>query len=384
MKICHAFIFYSVRHAGGTCDLMHKLCNYQARIGLKPVILAGKPYFDAKLAAETHGTEFVTTASWFVALGLNLMPALPLVLWRKLPDVSVVHMHAYRTFQNVVLYFFCRLKSVPFVIDAHGSAIYGTRKPLMKRLFDRTIGRMMLRDAAALIAETEVGVEEYRALGACADRITVLPPPFDTEEFEALPQPGEFRARFGFDRAKIVLFVGRINRIKGLDFLIRGFAEYRITDPDCVLAVVGGDDGHLDELKALARELGVSDAVRFVGFLSGREKLSALVDADVFAQTSRHEQGAWAPIEAVLSGTPIIVTSHTGAGEDVRRFGAGELVRIDDAADLAAALRRVFSDYPAAKERTRRARERIAGELSLSARIRDYEALYRRAAGRGA
>ena len=65
-------------------------------------------------------------------------------------------------------------------------------------------------------------------------------------------------------------------------------------------------------------------------FLEGNDKNSALVDAEIVAQMSRQEQGAWAPLEGVLCKTPIIVTADTGTGEDVKRLNAGYLVDFDN------------------------------------------------------
>ena len=70
-------------------------------------------------------------------------------------------MHIYRTYQSMILYIFCKLFNVKFVIDAHGAVPYHTNKIRLKKLFDMFIGRRMLRDAHKLIAETEVGKQEY-------------------------------------------------------------------------------------------------------------------------------------------------------------------------------------------------------------------------------
>ena len=94
----------------------------------------------------------------------------------------------------------------------------------------------------------------------------------------------------------------------------------------------------------------------FTGFVGGNEKNAALIDADIVAQMSRQEQGAWAPFEAVLCGTPIIVTDHTGAGEDVRRVSAGETVEFDNVSELSKTMEGILNKPKNAKEKTLKAK----------------------------
>ena len=90
----------------------------------------------------------------------------------------------------------------------------------------------------------------------------------------------------------------------------------------------------MTECKKIVSDLNIEDRVVFTGFLGGEYKNSALVDSDIVVQLSRQEQGAWAPLEAVLCETPIVVTDHTGTGEDIKRMDAGYLVKFDDVTGL--------------------------------------------------
>lgn len=380
-RVCHVFPFFSIRYFGGTCDWMYKLTKAQKRAGMRPLILTGSYRFDSELAASLPGVGFRVFRSFLDRAGFSLMPGLLRFARTELPEYDVVHMHVFRTFQNAVLYYYCKKHGIPFIVDAHGAVPYHQRKPIIKRLFDALIGRKMLRDAAFVVAETAVGVDEYKAIlpSLPADRLVTLAAPFDTEEFDSLPQRGAFRDRFGIPQdAKLVVFLGRVHPLKGNDFLIQGIAELRKRRDDVWLGIVGGDDGHMDVCKALVRELALDDRVVFAGFLGGKDKLTALVDADIVAQMSRVEQGAWAPIEGVLSGTPIIVSSHTGAGEDVRRLDAGYLAEFGNVADLADKIDWILSHYDEAKAKTDKARQLIVREHSMTARISEFADLYAR------
>jgi len=100
------------------------------------------------------------------------------------------------------------------------------------------------------------------------------------------------------------------------------------------------------------------------------------VDADVLIQTSRYEQGAWAPFEAILCNTPIIVSSNSGAGEDVKKIDAGYLVEYGNKNELRDTIQNVLDNQAEAQSKTKRARDYIEANLSLSKRVEDYERLY--------
>ena len=133
-------------------------------------------------------------------------------------------------------------------------------KRFLKKLFDFVIGKRMLRDAKILVAETDVGRQEYIEIMPELEKneIAVLSPPFDTDEFIDLPIRGEFRNKFNLDQdKKIIMFLGRIHYIKGNDFLIKGFAEALKKETIYFLVLVGPDDGHMEECKNLVDSLDI-------------------------------------------------------------------------------------------------------------------------------
>jgi glycosyltransferase involved in cell wall biosynthesis len=157
---------------------------------------------------------------------------------------------------------------------------------------------------------------------------------------------------------------------------VESFYELTKSRDDAVLVIVGSDDGHKFTLDKLISNLELSERVLFTGFLSGVDKLSALIDADVVVQASAYEQGAKVPFEVVLCGTPIVVTKHTGAGEDVKRLDAGYLVEFDNKNEMADLILKVFEDPTEAKTKARQAADYIRRNMSMVSRIEDYEKLY--------
>ncbi len=101
------------------------------------------------------------------------------------------------------------------------------------------------------------------------------------------------------------------------------------------------------------------------------------MDADILVQPSRYEQAAWAPIEAVLCGTPVIVSENSGSGEDISRIQAGYLVNYGDRKQLVRTIERVLENPAESKEMVRRAQQYIRTNLSLDKKVEEYKDLYR-------
>jgi glycosyltransferase involved in cell wall biosynthesis len=160
--------------------------------------------------------------------------------------------------------------------------------------------------------------------------------------------PGGFRAAHPELKDKrIVLFLSRFDRKKGLELLLPAFAEVRREFPDAALALAGsGDEVLLGELKEQARNLGIAENISWTGFLKGEAKGAAFADADVFVLPSWSENFGIAVVEAMAAGCPVVVTDQVAIHGDIAQSGAGYVTTCDSAA-IAGALGRVLADSAA-------------------------------------
>jgi len=93
-------------------------------------------------------------------------------------------------------------------------------------------------------------------------------------------------------------------------------------------------------------------------------------------QCSQQEQGPRVPFEAVLLGTPVIVTKHTGSGEMVTQFDAGQVVEYNNTEQLSQSLQNVIDNLEYAKNRTNKAAIKIKKSMSLEKVVSQYQELY--------
>jgi glycosyltransferase involved in cell wall biosynthesis len=248
-----------------------------------------------------------------------LPPGLVAAAARRIRGFDVVHATDARTVATATAYLAARAAGVPFVLSAHGS-LPGSQglRGAVKRAYDAVLVRPMLERAALLLAQTDHEARLYRDAGGRPDTIRMLPLPIDLSTLPSSFEPGFLRSRAGVEGgAPVVLFLGRIHHLKGLDLLAEAVAD-RVT-----LVVVGRDDGAWPAIAARWPQ------VRFLGPLYGVERFHAYADADVFALTPRHwEETSLASLEAAATGTPIVVTEQADV-PGLDESGGGLVVPLD-------------------------------------------------------
>jgi glycosyltransferase involved in cell wall biosynthesis len=380
MKILQVFDIFSPQ-GGGTAESIRKLSLALIKGGHEVTIYTTDYKLDKEYIKSLKGIKVYPFHCLSSLAGFYFTPDITGTIKKELSGFNIIHLHCFRSYQNILIHRYASKYSIPYIVDAHGSLsrVIGGKsrlKALLKWFFDLAFGFRILKDAKRVIAETETGISEYEGLGVKRDRVAVIAPPFAIEDFSHLPPPGLFRQKYSLQNKKLVLFLGRIHYIKGLDFLVESFYELIKSRNNVILAIVGNDDGYKLTLEKLVNKLALSEKVLFPGFLFGNEKLSALVDADVVVQTSRYEHGTVVPFEAVLCNTPIIVSKNTSASENVRKIDAGYLVEYGNKQELKETLQYVLDHPDEARQKTQKAKEYIEANLSSEKVIEKYEHLY--------
>ena len=185
----------------------------------------------------------------------------------------------------------------------------------------------------------------------------------------------QFRKRYGIEsHEKIVLFLARINKIKGLDLLLNAFCGLEKEVDDIRLVIAGPDDGYLAQLKEDITRLGITDEVLLTGPLYKKAKLEAYVDADAYVLPSSYDTFPLTVIEACACGAPTIVTNRCGIADAIREVG---YVADYDINQLQSAMRDVVTNA-ALRERMGRGGARMVRErYNIEKIIDDLERLYR-------
>lgn len=223
----------------------------------------------------------------------------------------------------------------------------------------------VVRCADLMVASTGEEREQLVDLyDADRDRIEIVPPGVDHRTF-APGDPVAARATLGLDAgARLLLFVGRIQPLKGADLAVRVLAE--LADPGAVLLVVGGPSGRegeaeLARLHDLVDELGVAGQVRFVPPQPHAALAAYYQAADVCLVPSRTESFGLVALEAAACATPVVAAAVGGLGSVVADGETGFLVEGRAAHDYATLVAMILADQDLAGELGRKAAARAAG-----------------------
>lgn len=315
MKILQVIPYFHPKR-GGDVNVCYNLSKQLVKKGHNITILttnfeADKEYIKS-IEKEKVG---IIALSCIANIGLFLYsPSIKRWAEKHLKKYDIAHMHTYRAYQNNVISHYARKYNIPYIIQAHGSLLTFFAKPKLKKLYDFIWGYKLLRDAHTVIALTETEKEQYKKMGVKEDKIEIVPNGIDLEEYENLPKRGEFRKKCGIkEDEKIVLYLGRLHGSKGIDLLIDIFGDIAKELDRVKLVIVGPDDGFLLSLRRQVERLQIIDKVLFTGFITQKEKISALVDADLFV-TPKFSGFPMSFLEACACGTPIITTN---AGDEL-------------------------------------------------------------------
>ena len=383
MKILYNFSNFSPITGGGTTNLTSKLMMELKERG-HDVTLYTSDYKQDNDYINKLGVRALPFKDIINLSGLHFTPGLFNIAKKDISNYDVIHLHAQRSLQHAPICYYAHKHGVPYIIDSHGSTPK-TGKKLMKVIYDTIFSNMIYKNCSHFIAENEFGKQEYITLGIPEDKITIIhPQPFPIEDFLNTTPPDLFKNTFNIDKnKKIIMSFGRIHPIKGIIHSVEGFARVLKRRNDVVLVIVGGDDGGMNQINKKIKELGIGNDVILTGFVTGELRLSAMAAGDVAIQTSIYEQGAWSLFEIVLCGTPIIASSHTGAGIDVKRIDAGYLVDIYNYDEIANTINYVLDHPYESKQKAQNGRDYLISEASIHKVIEKFESVYEKCLKKG-
>ena len=240
----------------------------------------------------------------------------------------------------------------------YGVVVYGTDLLLLdakirRSMLKRRTTRVLLGDAAVIVAISAWTAELCQAvlgtLGLSADgRVRRVPLGTDPKHFRPGVDPRAVRQRFGLSDGPWLLTVARLEWHKGIDTVIKALPALRAAHPGARYAVAGVGERR-PHFERLVAELGLGDAVRFLGAVTDEELPALYNAADVYVGASRlHDLMAEgfgiSLVEASACGLAVVGGRSGGVPDAVRDGETGILVDPDDPAAVAAGIGRLLAD----------------------------------------
>jgi glycogen(starch) synthase len=199
--------------------------------------------------------------------------------------------------------------------------------------------------------------------------------------YNGIQQPSLEPTPLPFD-PPVILGFGRLIHSKGFDVALDAFASVRDRFPSARF-ILAGDGQARTELEKQVTELGIDDAVSFIGWVAPDQVISWINTATMVVIPSRSEPFGLVALEAGLMARPVVATKVGGLAEIILHERTGILVPNEEAVSMAEGIAYLL-DHPADAVRMgREARERVIQEFSMERCVDSYDRIYRKLIARG-
>jgi len=297
---------------GGTAERTLQMSRYLVANDIQCSVLTIDTHIPAERTSFLQSGQFISLPPLFKRFYI------PKASYRKIKKIvesaDIVHLMGHWTILNAMVYLAARSLNRPYVFCPAGALPIFGRSRILKKIYNWVIGRKIANNAAKCIAITENEKADFFEYGVNENKIVVIPNGVDESDFKADDVMG-FRRKYALSSRPFILFVGRLNLIKGPDLLLHAFCQIKDDFPDFDLVFVGPDGGLLQQLKDVAKKFAVEHRVFFLGYLGGEDKSYAYHAATFLAIPSRHEAMSIVVLEAGVCGTPSLFTDQCGLNE---------------------------------------------------------------------
>jgi len=300
-------------------------CNHEASIAHQSDHVGGVPVERIPAVGAIFSTPFA--------------PSFPVAYAREVQEADIVHIHT--PFPLVELLDPWLRYNARLVVTLH-SVPTQTKWTMLDPLYQAALSRFV-ENAHRVVTTSEAMINSVPFLRRNSERCEVIPPAADVQKRDVDEREQKhLRQEIEADDKKVILFVGRLVYYKGVDILLRAMTEVE----DAILIAVGKGPER-EALQELTSELGITDQVRFPGFVSEDDLpvYYSIADLFVLPSVSSSEAFGIVQIEAMMYGVPVVNTSlDTGVASVSRDGETGLTVPPDDVEALTEAIQTLLSD----------------------------------------
>lgn len=380
MHILHVSPYYAPAYSfGGVVSMLEGLTQAQVKAGHQVTVLTSDAYslesrYQGELDTVQEGVRVFRCPNWVYSLRrYNLDTPFSMAKQAKniMPEVDIVHLHEFRTIENLLVTGIAEKHNKPVVLSPHGTLTYSTGRSALKSLWDKWLSPSVAKRIGHVMTLAESELEDAQATWeqfSSNPDFSIVPNGVNLAQYANLPNESQFREKYNLGDALIVLFMGRLHQRKGVDVLAKAFKQANLSDVKLVIA--GPDEGMRPLIESLADE-----NIILTGFLGGEERLSALASANLFVLPAIGEGLSMAVLEAMASGLAVLLSEGCNLPE-AQEAHAGKIVLVDIDA-LAKALEDMFSDREALSQMGENAQNLIQEKFTWDIVASQMDAVYK-------
>ncbi|UCE36400.1 MAG: glycosyltransferase family 4 protein [Thermoplasmata archaeon] len=268
----------------------------------------------------------------------SIMPSMVGAVLKERWDI--IHAHSWGFYPSHVGAIAKRAKRGKFVLTPHlhpGETSWGgERRKRARGIYDKYLSKRVTSAASRVICVSQGEMKYAVEAGISPNKIVIVPDSVDVSRFDGLAE-GIFKKKYGI-HYDFVLFVGRLAKNKGLEYLVGAMPDILNDFPNTKLVLIGEDEGMHNKLIGHAKELGIEHNILFLGMLDDNEVSEAFLDCSVFVLPSEFEAFGIVLIEAMAAGKPTVATRVGGVPYVVEEGKTTTLVDYADSNQLAVAI----------------------------------------------
>ena len=386
MKILMLTWEYPPRIVGGIARVVNDLSKRLIKDGHDVTVVTYRegnaPYFEDDKGVKVYRVDnFMINPNnfidWIMQMNFNMIAKANEIIAKE-GAFDVIHAHDW-----LVAYAAKTLKNsydIPIV-----STIHATESGRNSGIHDETqryindTEWMLTYESTEVIVNSNYMKRELQSLfGLPFEKINVIPNGININMFNGVEKDYDFRRKYALDNEKIILFMGRLVYEKGVQHLISAMPKILAGYHDAKL-VIAGKGGMLDELRAQVNSLGISNKVYFTGYMDSKQVCKMYKCADVSVFPSTYEPFGIVALEAMLSGTPVVVSDIGGLNEIVEHGVDGMKSYAGNPNSLADSILALLYNPQLADSVVKKAKAKVKNEFNWAKIAQDTHFAYQKA-----
>jgi len=322
LKVLNINNLLDAETGGGTAERTFQMSRFLAKAGVETTVLTTSIGLTRQRKIELKGVNIIALSTLIKRFFIP-KPSFRL-LRNTIKEADIIHIMNHWTFLNALVYINVRFLKKPYVVCPAGALPIFGRSRFIKKIYNWIIGEKIIRDASGHVAIAVNEIEHFHKYGVEADKVFLIPNGINIEDFQA-DDSEIFRLKYRLYDNPFLMFIGRLNSIKGPDLLLQAFININDKYNKMHLVFAGPDGGMLSELKDLVAKSELNDRVHFLGYIGGSEKSQAYHAAELVVIPSRQEAMSIVVLESGITGTPVLITDQCGF-DAVERVGGGKVI----------------------------------------------------------
>ena len=310
MNICICYHKYPPI-IGGVELCIQKLSEFLINRGHQVTVVCSDSNQKSALVGNEEivdGVRIIYVKSYFELMKVPFAPAYKKTLSTLKPDI----IHAYGSMPGYsdVAIIYAKKHHIPSLLtyqfDGNSETPLGN---LCAWIYNHTVNKMVVNSADKIISTGKSYAETSPVLKTVSQKVTIVPNGIDLNTFSPDKKKADTRSKYHLPEGKIILWVGRFVKYKGLEYLLKAMVDV----PDATLVVVGS--GKLESsLKAIVKQYHLESKVKFIGYVKNVDlpELYCLCDFYILSSITRGENFGISILEAMACGKPVIVSDLPG------------------------------------------------------------------------